>query len=264
MLPLRELQYSFFRSLASSPGASSGFEPILLDHVEGNSKLGSEERINIYAQMYFARLVDVLSQNFPRVFNILGFERFQDVVRAYIAQHPSVYPTIQDVGEHFADFVSAHDVTQTWPFLGDLMRLEWLRLEVFDAPDAESLRLEDLQTIPPDEWPSLAFQLIPASQVLDSAWPIHSVWLAEDADQPETLQPQETAVRIWRHEFLVSQAAMSTTEKIAIEAVRAGESFAGVCAALEAVLPAEEAPQVMGSLLLRWIEDGLLAQLPSS
>lgn len=261
MLPLRELQYSFFRSLATSPGASSGFEPILLDHVEGNSTLGPEERINIYAQMYFARLVEVLSQNFPRVFDILGFERFQDLVRAYIAQQPSVYPTIQDLGEHFSDFVAAHDVTQTWPFLGDLTRLEWLRLEVFDAPDAESLRLEDLQNIPPDEWPDLVFQLIPASQMLDSAWPVHSVWLAEDADQPKTIQPEETAVRIWRHELLVYQAPMQTTQKIALAAVRAGESFAGVCAALEAVLPAEEAPQVMGSLLLRWIEDGLLAKL---
>jgi hypothetical protein len=67
MLPLHELQQSFFRSLATSPGASSGFEPILLDHVEGNTKLGPEERINIYAQMYFSRLVEVLSQNFPRV-----------------------------------------------------------------------------------------------------------------------------------------------------------------------------------------------------
>jgi hypothetical protein len=172
-----------------------------------------------------------------------------------------VYPTIQDIGEHFADFVSAHDVAETWPFLGDLTRLEWLRLEVFDAPDAESLRLEDLQTIPPDDWPDLQFQLIPASQILGSAWPIHSLWLAEDTDQPETVQPEETAVRIWRHELLVYQAPIDTTEKIAVAAVRAGESFAGVCAALEAVLPAEEAPQVMGRLLLRWIEDGLLAKL---
>ncbi len=261
MLPLRELQHSFFRSLASSPGASSGFEPILLDHVEGNTKLGPEERIDIYAQMYFARLVDVLSQNFPRVFDILGLGRFQDVIRAYIVQHPSVYPTIQDVGEHFADFISAHQVGEIWPFLGDLTHLEWLRLEVFDAPDAEPLRLEDLQTIPPDDWPSLEFQLIPAAQVIDSAWPVHSLWLAEDAEQPKTVQPQETAVRIWRHDFLVYQAPLNPTEKIALEAVRAGESFAGVCAALEAVVSPEEAPQVMGSLLLRWIEDGLLAKL---
>ena len=172
-----------------------------------------------------------------------------------------MYPTIQDVGEHFADFVSAHDFAVTWPFLGDLTRLEWLRLEVFDAPDAESLRLQDLQTIPPDDWPDLQFQLIPACHVLSSAWPIHSLWLAEETDQPETVQPQQTAVRIWRHEFLVYQAPLNPTQKIALEAVRAGESFAGVCAALEAVVSPEEAPQVMGSVLLRWIEDGLLAKL---
>ena len=265
MPPLRELQFSFFRSLATSPGASTGFDPLVLGHIEGNANLSSAERFNIYAQMYFARVVDVLSQNFPRVYAILGFDQFQNLVRDYIAQYPSMYPTIQDVGERFADFVATCQTRKIPPFLADLACLEWLRLEVFDAPDAEPLQLEDLQTIAPDDWPNLHFQLIPASQVFHSTWPVHSLWAAQDTDQPGAdVQPQATTVRIWRHDFLIYQTVMVQTEQLAFEAVQAGESFAGVCAALEAVVSSEEAPQEMGSLLLRWIEDGVLARLETS
>lgn len=268
MLPLRELQLSFFRSVASAPGASTGFDPLLLKHVESSSTLAPEERINIYAQMYFARLVDVLSQNFPRVFDILGFEQFQEIVRAYVAEYPSVYPTIQDIGQHLAGFLATYQgkisqIGKTQPVIVDLAQLEWLRLEVFDAPDAEPLRLEHLQTIAPDDWPTLRFQFIPAHQLLSSAWPIHTVWAANEQPSPDLSDPQAhaTTLRIWRKDFLIYQAPIEGTEKTAFEAVQAGESFAGVCAALEGDLSPEAAAQEMGSLLLRWIEDGILAQL---
>ena len=268
MPPLRELQLCFFRSLASSPGASTDFDPLLVEHVESSPTLAPEERINIYAQMYFARLVDVLSQNFPRVFDLLGFEQFQELVRAYIAAYPSVYPTIQDVGQHVADFLATKQgetslIGAIPPVIVDLARLEWLRLEVFDAPDAEPLRLEQLQTIAPDDWPTLHFQFIPASQLLSSAWPVHTLWAAnkESGLKPSDLQPQTTTLRIWRKDFLIYQAPMDATEKIAFEAVQVGKPFAGVCAALEEELPAEVAAQAMGSLLLRWVEDEIVAQL---
>lgn len=268
MLPLRELQLSFFRSLASSPGASTGFDPLLVAHVESSPTLAPEERINIYTQMYFARLVDVLSQNFPRVFDLLGFEQFQEVVRAYVSEYPSVYPTIQDVGQHLAGFLATYQdktsqAEKIHPVIVDLAQLEWLRLEVFDAPDAQLLRLEQLQTIAPDDWPTLHFQFIPASQLFSSAWPVQRVWSA--TEEPtltlDDLQPQATTLRVWRKDFLIYQAPVEGTEKIAFEAVAAGASFAEVCAALEEECSAETAAQEMGSVLLRWIEDGILAQV---
>jgi hypothetical protein len=55
---------------------------------------------------------------------------------------------------------------------------------------------------------------------------------------------------------------MDTTEQAALAGVRAGEPFAAICAALETLIPGEEAAPAMGSLLLRWIEDGILALFP--
>lgn len=263
MLSLRELQLSFFHSIAAVPGGGSGnFAPKLGQVVQGRGQLGPEERINIYAQMYCARLVEVLREDFPRVAAVLGCERFERVVRTYLARHPSTQPSLRYLGRHFAVFLETWPEVVSLPFLSDLARLEWARLEVFDAPDAESLRIEHLHAFSPDEWPGLRFQLIPAFQILQSDWPVHEIWAAAAEETPAERgweRRERTAVRIWREGFAVYHSRLDATEQAALAAVRAGEPFAGICAALASLVPTEEAAPVMGSLLLRWIEDGILS-----
>jgi hypothetical protein len=257
VLSLRELQADFLREIArTSGGENAGFAPRLAQVVEGRGKLGPEQRINIYAQMYHTRLLEVLREDFPRVAAVVGCERFTAVVRAYLARHPSTHPSLRHLGRHFAAFLATRPEIAPFPFLSDLARLEWARVEVFDAPDAEPLRLADLQALSADEWPDLRLHLIPAFQVVHSNWPVQEIWAAEGT--PDGTRRENTAVRVWRDGFAVYHARADATEQVALAAVRAGESFATVCAALASVVPAEEAASVMGSLLLRWIEDGVL------
>ena len=111
------------------------------------------------------RLLDVLQEDFPRVAALLGEERFRELGRAYIRQFPSVHPSLRYLGSCFADFLTTQPAGTSWPFLGDLARLERSRLDVFGAPDAEPLRVEDLQVIPADAWATIRFQLVPAVQI---------------------------------------------------------------------------------------------------
>ncbi len=269
MLPLHELQSRFFAQL--SHGLTSGrdgkdqvFDPTLVQVVQAGN-LNPEERISIYANMYRARLVDVLSDDFAQVAAVLGEQRFSEVAVAYLAAYPSTHPSIQYIGRQFANFLATRAACPELPFLGDLARLEWARVEVFGAPDAEPLQLAQLQTIAPDEWAELRFQLIPACRILSSAWPIHKLWDMDSAASFETIHPVPTCVRVWRTaDFTTYQASMDAAEQAALRSLQAGEPFAAICATLEETLPVEEAAQAVGSLLLRWIEDGLLAQLPES
>ena len=68
-------------------------------------------------------------------------------------------------------------------------------------------------------------------------------------------------LRAWRDGFTVYHAAMNAPERLALEAVRAGQPFAAVCETLASLVSAEEAAATVGSLLLRWIDDGLLAAM---
>lgn len=261
MLSLHELQTSFLHSVARVPGGGdAGFAPRLVQVVEGRGQLGPEERIKIYAHMYYARLLEVLREDFPRVAAILGCERFAEVVRAYLACHPSRHPSLRHLGCHFAAFLETRPEVVAFPFLSDVARLEWARMEVFDAPDAEPLRLAHLHLLSPDEWPDLRLQLIPAFQAMQSNWPVHEIWAAagEETPDPSCQRWENTAVRVWRASFAVYHARMDATEQAALAGVRAGESFAMICARLASLVPTEEAAPVMGSLLLRWLEDGIL------
>ena len=177
MLRLRELQARFLRSIATTPERSDvhRFDPALLELVEGRGRLGSPERLGVYAEMYWARLLDVLRDDFPRVAAVLGGDRFTALAGTYLERHPSTHPSVRWVGAHFADFLSQRGPVDEQPFLADLARLEWTRLAVFDAVDAVPLRLEALWVIPPSTWPRLTFRPVPALRVLRCAWPVHEL-----------------------------------------------------------------------------------------
>lgn len=263
MLSLRDLQSHFFASIARTPGeGSQGFNPVLLHYVEGSGQLGAEDRVNIYAEMYYARLVDVLKSDFPRVATVLGCDRFHTIVSEYLALHPSTHPSLRYLGCCFPGFLQDCPASTDLPFLSDLAALEWARVEVFDARDTELLRIEHLQGIAPDAWPTLKFQTIPAFQILQSEWPVHEIW--HDAETEEAfssltdIRPRKTSLRIWRQSFSVYHTKIDDVEQTALNCLLAGQPFASLCVALEEIASVEEAASAVGSLLLRWVEDGIL------
>lgn len=262
MLALRDLQTRFFRSIASAPGPSAptAFDPALLRLLDGGSQREPSDRLEIYAQMYWARLHDVLREDFPRVAAMLGAERFGAVVRAYLARHPSTHPSVRHVGGRFAEFLAEGPGTEAFPFSVDLARLEWARLAVFDAPDVPALRVDDLRAVAPGDWPRLTFRLVPAVRLLHSAWPVHELWAAGEERPLEAVRPAETHLRVWRDGFMVYQASMDACERRAFESVAAGEPFAAMCAALESLRGPEEAAREAAQLVLCWVQDGILAR----
>jgi hypothetical protein len=256
MLPLRELQARFAAALA--PTAAP--DPALLALVRTGGALTPADRVEIYADMYRARLVDVLREDFPCTHVLLGDSAFVALAERYLLRHPSTHPSVRYVGARFADFVTGQAAGPPW--LADLARLEWARVEVFDAPDAEPLRLADLQAIPPADWPALRLRLVPACRVVESRWPIHEIWTAgaPDSDQEIPDAPRTSVVRVWREGFSVSHAAMGDAECRAFAHLQHGEPFASLCAALEGDGDAEDAAREAGALLMRWLEDELLAR----
>jgi hypothetical protein len=265
MLSLRELQHRFLTAVTRDPGGTAGVtaDAELLAVVRGGGGLGPRERLTIYADMYRARLLDVLREDFPRVLAVLGEREFSACATRYLAVHPSEHPSVRHVGKRFADFLGATDAAP--PFLADLARLEWARVEVFDGPDAEPLRLSALASIPPGEWAAIRFRPVPACLVVKSAWPVHVIWSAAgdreaDGAPPIPVEPSRTIVRVWREGFSVSHAAMEDVEARAFPLLQRGEPFAALCGAIGEDLAPEAAARVAGSLLMRWLEDGLLAR----
>jgi hypothetical protein len=268
VLSLRELQLRFFAVLGTDraeAGAaarrdrtSALMDPILLEVVKGDGALGPAERLDIYAGMYRTRLLDVLREDFPRTLAVVSDDTFATLARRYLARSPSTTASVRHVGHRFADFLAAEQTTPA--FLADLARLEWARVEVFDAADAAPLRLADLQSVPADAWPALRFRLIPACVVVESAWPVHRIWADSETPLARRPEPEVTMVRVWREGWSISHAAMAVAERQAFRALERREPFAGICAAIDTDLGTNAAAREVGGILMRWLEDGLLAR----
>ncbi len=260
MLRLPDLQREFFLGITGAHGVCdhAGEASPLTDAIQDQGGLAPAERLAIYARMYRIRLVEALATDYPRVATILGPDPFGEVARHYIAAVPSTHPSLRWFGRGFADFLAAREDPSQQAFLADLARLEWARLAVFDAPDADLLAVETLRRLPADGWVSLRLRPIPALEVLHVGWPVHRIWDAADGDASTPWSPADTWLRVWRQGDQVFQATMDAVEHTALRHVRAGDDFGELCVGLATVVPVDTIAATAGALVLRWIEDGLL------
>jgi hypothetical protein len=255
MLSLHEIQQRFLAAIAGDGAAEAGLVGII--HSRGG--LSTAMRVSIYADMYRTRLLDALREDFPRLRAIVGDTAFAAAAGRYFASRPSTHPSLRYLGEGFADHLGTESLPR--PFLPDLARLEWARVEVFDAADPEPLRLADLAALPAAEWPALRLRPIAACRLVTAAWPVHEIWSAAGEGRADVeFAALPSTIRVWREGWEVSHAAMGQTEQDAFRLLQQGAPFATLCAAVEVGRDTEAAAREAGALLMRWLEDGLLAR----
>lgn len=249
----------FWASLADDPGTddAASLAPGLVAVIGAGTALAPAERLQVYTRMYFWRIRDALAEDYPQLAELLGADAFADLLRAYLRRHPSAHPSLRHAGRHLPAFVATHPIDALPPWAADLARLEWARVDAFDAPDAEPLGKADLHAIAPADWATIRFAPIPALSVVACEWPVHDVWADPAGCRPE---PLPTILRVWRQDHRVFHARVDALEAEALARLLAGEPFAIVCDVFGALAP-EEAASRAGGLLARWVEDGLLGAI---
>jgi hypothetical protein len=246
---LAELQARFLRAVAGGDGAG------LAGHLRAGGPLDPARGLEVYAGMHATRLSDALREDYPRVEAALGEAAFAELARRYLARHPSTHPSLRELGRSLPDFVAAERRRPPW--LADLARLEWARVEAFDAADAAPLTLEGLRAVPAEAWPGLRLVPVPSYRRLDSEWAIDTLWAAPR----RRARRRPTALRVWRDRFEVCHAAITPVERAALVLLEQGQPFGRLCEAAEAAAPAEGAARLIGAILLRWVSDGLVRRV---
>jgi hypothetical protein len=175
------------RGLLEGPGLDGLFV--------GDDRLSSVERLDIYANMYFFRLLDCVREDFPKVAAAIGGDRFHNLVTDYVLRHPSRHPSLRYLGQRFPAFIAAHPIAGERPWLADLARLEWARADLFDAPDAGALGREDLARLPEDRAGEARLRLVPAFALLRFDFGVVPLWrdLEDGAPEAAGAAPREGA-----------------------------------------------------------------------
>jgi hypothetical protein len=268
---LAELQRRFFELVTGPEGVSKELaargipERALAAIIGGDARASAVERLDVYANMYFFRILDVLRADYPKLLAVVGDDSFHDLATEYLQAHPSRHPSLRFVGAALPGFVAGHALAARRPWLGELAALEWARVDVFDRADADVLTREALGALAPEAFAGLELAPLPACALVRAAHLVEDPWRAIEAGatpEPPARADDGHAVVVWRRGVVVHHRAVAAAERRALELLLPGTTFGALCAALGDALGSDEAAAELAARCLgQWLADELLARV---
>ena len=186
--------------LAAAGVPPPGLEAIVLP----SETLPAFDRLEIYADMYFLRLVEILAAEYPTVRHLIGPDVFDAQCRLFLQDHPSRSYQLTRLSAAFPAWLAARPARSARPaehavrhqaFAADVAQVERAMEEVFDAPAQPPIPPETVAAIPPDQWPDTVLTVIEAHQLLTLDHPVNDYITATkegrhaDVPSPTPTQP---------------------------------------------------------------------------
>lgn len=211
-----------------------------LEAVIGRSRnLTATERMGIYANAYYARLLECLAAYFPMLQKTLGEEIFEGFAFEYLQKYPSQSYTLGRLGEKFARFLEETQPQPEegeepgavgWPdFLIDLAELEWAINEVFDGPGVEGkplLTADSLQSFPAERFAEARLVPVPCLRLLTFRFSVSSYYTAiraaEEGEEVPIPDPEPEHLALTRRDFVVRRYPLIPAQHALLAKLLAG------------------------------------------
>jgi hypothetical protein len=266
---LKHLQQFLYRLITAPGGVAEGLaqEVALPDGglgqlVIGEDRMSPVERVEVYANGYFYRILEVLKEDYPATLAVAGDDHFHNLATGYLIDYPPAQPSIHFAGLNFAAYLATHPLRARWPFVADLARLERATLESFHAAGAPTLEAHAMRALSPAEWPALTIRLHPATRLIDSEWRVDTVLRAvEDGVAWSPPERDDATIVVWRNDNRVYYRATEAAEGEALRSANdnSGVPFATICESIASHASADDdAAALINRLLARWLLDALL------
>jgi hypothetical protein len=150
-------------------------------------------RVNVYRDLVFNNVSQLLSGTFPVLIRIIGEQRWRLLVRGFLRDWRAQTPRFGEIAETFLDYLATQPQVLRegqWPaFLLELAHYEWVEMV---------LQQSDAQALPPSD-PALLLER--PLQISALAWPLAYVWPVHELDpdnQPVTPPDQPTFLLVRR------------------------------------------------------------------
>lgn len=205
-------------------------------------------RLEAYRRNYRENFRAALALGFPVIHQLAGDDAFAALSREFQDAHPSRSGDLHEAGECFPAWLDAELSAGAHAYFGDVARLERAREDVLRAATAPILEASALQAIPAEALPSQHLPLIPAAALLESRFPVLSIWRAHQAGgDPGLVDPAGAGERVLIHRTSkhCELVALGLGEYVFLAALAAGRSLGE---ALDAALEREEAFDVAEAL----------------
>jgi hypothetical protein len=195
-----------------------------------------ERRMAVYRNNVRVAWVNALKDTYPVVVALVGDPFFHGMALAFARNYPPRSPVMAEYGGGFADFIPSFSRARTLPYLADMARLEWLRVQAFHAADTEVLAPLALAHLvhEPQQLAASRWKFHPSVGWLESRFAVVSLWLAhQHGDAAEVCHAvaqvplaQAQAALVLRSQREVWVHGLSTAESLFIRALLNGETLA--------------------------------------
>ena len=189
----------------------------------------STKRFNVYRNNIAVGLSDAIADAYPVVQALVGEAFFKGIARTFNRLFLPASPVMLDYGEDFPDFIATQSGTETLPYLGNVARLEWAWSRAYHAADATPTGIENLAAIPEDSIEGTRLQFHPSIRLLQSPWPIVSIWQAHQGQDPHgklvPLPDQGEQAMIGRRGLNVEVRALDPVSFTFIKALHDGQTL---------------------------------------
>ncbi len=229
--------------------------------------LTSVERLEVYGNAYYSRLLECLREMFGSLVHALGEETFDEFAFGYLQVYPSRSYTLGNLANHFVDYLKetrpesarqeGGDEQADWTdFVIDLATLEWTIDQVFDGPGVEGEKLltpADLQQISPEQWPALRLIPVCCLRLLAFEFPVSEYFTAFRKDlNPEIPHPQRSYLAVFRRDYIVRRFPLSRIQFQLLSALLDGKP---VGQAIELAAQEVDDLEQFAAQLRQWFQD---------
>jgi hypothetical protein len=202
----------------------------------------SIERLAVYANAYYSRLIECLESEFPVFRQTVGEDTFAQFAVEYLQRYPSQSYTLGKLGENFPRYLDETKPPRQpeepqigWAdFLVDLARLERTFSEVFDGPDVENqprLTADELLSIEPDLWPTARLKMVPCLRLLSLRFPLNDFYTAaKNGKQPAMPAAADSWMAITRRDYIVRRYELNRPQFLLLNALQRGETISDAIA----------------------------------
>lgn len=144
-------------------------------------------RFGVYRNNVIAGLIKAIAARYPAVRKLLWDDAFSRAAYLYVMSEPPRSPVMHEYGDGFPRFLRNIGQSVASDYLADVAELEAARSRAYHAADATPVSREAFAALAPDDLPELRVKVHPSVALLQSRFPVVSIWQANRYDNDNTI-----------------------------------------------------------------------------
>jgi hypothetical protein len=218
-------------------------------YITRSSRQDTSERLSIYADDFWPRVINALGDDFNILKQHLGSDEFEKWVRLYIEKHPSTSFTLYYIGRHFTQFLRDEYDHSDKQLVVDMASYEWATCSAFFAANVDAF--------------SVANRSAPAESLLATKIGLHpSVTLLELHHDPRTfldtnVNSTDSFLVVFRKDFKIKEESVDSNFFMVLRYIRKGgnlEDIIDELASNEAETDVEQCVQNMQDYFAQMVQ----------